>query len=76
MTVRPDADGDVTITLPEGRACGVVRGDLHQGREPAAVDQQPIGDGQGSGGELRGGRTRLARPGRAPLLRGWPRETA
>ena len=23
MTVRPDADGDVTITLPEGRACGV-----------------------------------------------------
>ena len=23
MTVRPDADGDVTITLPEGRECGV-----------------------------------------------------
>ena len=23
MTVRPDADGDVTITLPAGRACGV-----------------------------------------------------
>ena len=45
-----------------------LRGDLHEGREPAAVDQQPIGDGQGSGGELRGGRPRLARPGRAPLL--------
>ena len=23
MTVRPDSDGDVTITLPAGRACGV-----------------------------------------------------
>ena len=29
-----------------------VRCDLHQGREPAAVDQQPVGDGGGSGGRL------------------------
>ena len=58
ITVEPDSGGDVTIKLPAGRECADVRCDLHQGREPAAVDQRPVGDGQGSGGELR-----------APLLR-------
>ena len=45
MTVRPESDDDVTITLPAGREVRGVRGDLHEGEEPAQADQYAHGDG-------------------------------
>ena len=70
MTVRPDADGDVTITLPEGRACGVSGAICTKGENRRQLTNSPSATVKGPAGELRGGRPRLARPGRAPLLRG------
>ena len=46
ITVAPSSDGAVTITLPGGREVRGLRGDLHPGREPAAVDQHADGDGR------------------------------
>ena len=50
MTVRPESYGDVTITLPGGAQVRDLRGDLHEGGEPAQADQRALGDGAGSGG--------------------------
>ena len=53
ITVAPDGDGEVTVTLAAGRACAGLRGDLHPGRGPPAVDQHADGDGGRPGGRGR-----------------------
>ena len=64
ITVAPDGEGEVTVTLAAGRAVRGLRGDLHPGRGPPAVDQHADGDGgrpggrgraRGADGEFRGG---------------------
>ena len=45
ITVEPDSDEAMTITLPGGARVRGLRGDLHPGREPQAVDQHADGDG-------------------------------
>ena len=55
MTVRPDSDAAVTDHPSGGARVRGLRCDLHQGRAPAAVDQQPLGHGGRPGGH-RGGR--------------------
>ena len=70
MTVRPDSDGDVTITLPAGRECGVSGAICTKGEQPASVDQQALGDGDGPGGHLGGRRAGGGRRRRGAGVRG------
>ena len=53
ITVEPDGEGDVTVTLPARARVRGLRGDLHPGRGPQAVDQH--GDGHGGRPRGRGG---------------------
>ena len=39
MTVEPDSDGDVTITLPAGRECGFSGVTCTKGGEPPAAER-------------------------------------
>ena len=68
MTVRPDSDGDVTITLPAGRECGVSGAICTKGENRRQVDQQPVPDGPRSVGEFAGPCPHGGRLGRARLL--------
>ena len=68
MTVRPDADGDVTITLPEGRACGVSGAICTKGENRRQLTNSPSATVKGPAASSAAAAPRLARPGRAPLL--------
>ena len=48
ITVEPDDNSDVGITLPANRSCTTTGSNLHQGRQPAAVDQQSRCDRNGA----------------------------
>ena len=83
MTVEPDGEGDVTVTLPAGRDVRGLRSDLHQGREPQTAHQHAHGDGGrpgggdrpgGADGGVRGHAGGAPRRGRLPLPGGVQRE--
>ena len=74
--VRDDGAAYICRGRDDHASCGAcvrgVRGDLHQGREPAQADQRALDDGAGSGGGGGGGRAGRGRHGRDPRLRGEP----
>ena len=55
MTVRPDADGDVTITLPAGRDCAVSEAICTKGENRRTLTNSPSATVAGPDGGLNGG---------------------
>ena len=52
MTVRPDSDGDVTITLPAGRECGVSGAICTKGENRRQLTNSPSPTVRGPSGSL------------------------
>ena len=54
MTVRPESDDDVTITLPAGRDCATSGAICTKGENRRQLTQHADGDGRRSGGRRAG----------------------
>ena len=73
--MRPDADGDVTITLPEGRACGVSGAICTKGENRRQLTNSPSATVKGPAASSAGPPPAGQTGPRASAQR-WPRETA